>query len=143
MSNRGQEIVHSLDFHLVQHGFVTDVFVVGMLRQHIFPFVGKDGKPIVVRTCVQVGQHGGVQQVLVHQFTRLPVDDFAAVVRQYIAFVFVQLQQVRQRSHTVSRPAGRQHNLDTGFLRLQQRFQRMFRNFFLLIGQGPVQVEDQ
>ena len=81
-----------------------------------------------------------VEQVLVHQLLRFPVDDFSAVVSQNVAFIFLQFQLLGQRGNAVRGSSRGQYNFHSLLLNLEQCFFGVRGNLFLLVGKRSVEV---
>ena len=105
-----QEIVYLLYFHDIEQRLFEHILIVRFLGQYVFPVVSHNGKVVLLGAFVKVGKHIVVEQVLVHQLLRFPVDDFSAVVSQNVAFIFLQFQLLGQRGNAVRGSSRGQYN---------------------------------
>lgn len=133
-----QEVVGRAYLHLVKEGFFQHILVVGLFGEDVFVVVGQDGLPVADGGRVEDRQYVVGQQILVEQFARAPVDDFAAVVRQDAAVMLLHLQGFGQRCDAVSGSSGGQHQSDAAFLQAQQCLEVSGGNLFLRVGQCAV-----
>ena len=70
------------------------------------------------------------------------VHDDAAIKRQNIPFVFFQFQLFCQRHDAIGWPAGRQNYFDSTLLSLHQALLCSWRDHFIPVGQGSVQIQN-
>ena len=113
-----------------------------MLGDDVFVLVGDDGKVVVLGALIQIGKEVGIEDIGIHQFACLPVGDFASVVGEDIATVFLQFELLGYRGNAVSGTARCQYDFHATLLCVNQCAQGVFGYFFLVVGQRTVEVED-
>ena len=133
---------HRYDLQRIDPGFQLDILILRTIGQQGSVFIGQNTDimllgqidDLTIRLCRNLTAED--------HFFGLAVHNDSTIEGQDISTVILQMQFFRQRHHAVSRSARSQHHDLTLLLSPHQCFLCFGCNFFILVGQRSVQIQN-